>query len=69
MALLDQHNGEHVEIHVVGSRVKGNRPYLRVGYVGGEYIASLDNARAMRALGQQILRSLGDRVHSGHDSG
>jgi len=61
MALLDQHNGKHVEIHVVGKRPK-DRPYIRVGYVGGEYIASLDNARAMRALAHQILRSLGDRV-------
>ena len=67
MALLDQHNDRHVEFHVVGSRAKGERPYLRVGYVDGEYIASLDNARAMRALGQQILRSLGDRVHSAQD--
>ena len=64
MALLDQHNGEHVVIEVVGKRPK-YRPYIRVGYVGGEYIASLDNARAMRALAHQILRSLGDRVQLG----
>ena len=59
--LLDQHNGEHVEIHIVGKRPK-DRPYLRVGYVGGEYIASEANARAMRGLAHQILRALGDRV-------
>lgn len=59
--LLDQYKNEHVEIHVVGKRPK-SRPYIRVGLVGGEYIAANDNARAMRALAHQILRSLGDPV-------
>ncbi len=59
--LLKMHNGKHVEIHIVGKRPK-DKPYLRIGYVDGEYIAAEGNARAMRGLAHQILKALGDPV-------
>lgn len=59
--LLEQYQGEHVEIKIVGARPH-ERPYLRVGFVGGNYIASEDNANALRGLARQIFRALGDEV-------
>ncbi len=57
--LCDRFQNQHVIIAIVGNKPK-DRPYLRIGFVGGEYIASNDNARSMRALAHHILAALGD---------
>lgn len=57
--LLDQYQDKHVVIQIIGKRPK-NPPCLRVGFADGEYIASEQNANAMRGLARQILRAPGD---------
>ena len=48
-------------LQVIGGRPE-NAPYLSIRRPGpdGEFIASIDNANALRGLAKAILRSLGD---------
>jgi len=57
MAITDNQTGDTLELKVVGKRPK-NKPYLRIGEVGGTYVASIDNANVLRGLANQILRAL-----------
>lgn len=49
--------GKPLELKVVGKR-PNHRPYLRIADTYGDYIASIDDARRLRGLANQILRAL-----------
>ena len=62
MAITDNRTTPQLELKVVGRRPK-HKPYLRIAYAeNGDYVASIDDAKILRGLANQILRALAGKT-------
>lgn len=57
MAIVDDSKIGCLRLEVVGKKPK-DRPYLRIAYFDGQYIASISKENVLRGLANQILRAL-----------